>query len=67
MSLRKEEPIITYTEILNLAIMTIDEKINKWTEQNPEVWAEFIDLYRAKRDVLTNMYKIETGRDYGSR
>lgn len=64
---KKQEPMITYTEILSRAIRQMEEELESWETR----MAGKQDFIEAKRDELCpkteaakTLYKIETGTDY---
>lgn len=69
---KKATPVITYTEILCLAIRSIDAEIGNWRKRLEGLPDEIIrerlaactDNLNEKRDALKTMYRIETGTDY---
>ena len=69
---KKSTPIITHTEILNRAIMSIKREIAEWNqrceafpqEQRDAILAQATGDLSAKLDALKEMYRIETGADY---
>lgn len=69
----KTKPIITHTEILNRAICSIKADIDEWRrrcagfpqEERDALFNSATELLRAKLDALENMYRIETGAEYG--
>ena len=68
MAKKRPEPIITHTEIYALAIRTIDEDIKTWRQRCEGLPEEYFDRateqLRAKRDVVKELYRIETGTEY---
>ena len=63
----KREPIITFTEIICLAIRSIDSDIESWRERvqtDFNAFHEFTAPLHRKRDALKQMYRNETGVDY---
>lgn len=70
MARKKEEAItLTHLELLNYAIKTISDQYLKEKERNEtlrQVDPKYIDeTWKQKLLIALNMYKIETGRDYG--
>ena len=64
---KKREPIITFTEIICLAIRSIDADIETWrdrTDGNFDLFCECTLHLRQKRDALKQMYFNENGVDY---
>lgn len=63
-----QSPIITHTEILALAIRSIDADIQKWRDKCEGLPTEHFDRctleLRQKRATLCNYYLIETGVEY---
>ena len=72
MAKKKAEPIISFTEILCLAIRSIDAEIGEWRKRFEGLPAEVIEErlvictsnLNEKRDALKTMYRIEAGTDY---
>ena len=67
---KRQNPILTHTEILSRAILSIDQEIEVWKarcEGIPDaekiITARTAGLDR-KRAVLKELYRIETGTDY---
>ena len=69
---RKNEPIITNTEILARAIRSIDEEMRELEEKASSLPADLRQQWmepqakplRGKREALNMLYCIETGCDY---
>lgn len=64
---KKREPILTFTEIICLAIRSIDAEIETWRERTADDFDLFCECtlpMRQKRDALKQMYRNETGVDY---
>lgn len=68
--MKKNTPIITHTEILCLAIRSIQKEINEMTAylEGIESKAEYLAFFLAERtpklDALKELYRIETGSEY---
>lgn len=70
---KNEEPKITHTEIIALAIEQISEKMAFYKEKlevadTDELRAliqNILDPLEVKLGLLLNLYRIETGNDYG--
>ena len=64
---KKQEPMITYTEILSRAIRQMEEELESW-ETRMAGKQDFIDVkceeLCPKIDAAKTLYKIETGTDY---
>lgn len=69
---KKTTPIITYVEILNRAIHSIEKEIGVWNDrcadfpqaQKEDMLERATRDLRSKLDALKEMYHIETGTDY---
>ena len=69
---KKNNPIITHTEILARAIRSVEEEIAEWHSKcagfPPEQREAMIDAsteqLRSKLEALKQMYFIETGNEY---
>lgn len=69
---KKATPIITYTEILNRAIRTVEAEIDEWRrrcsgfpqEEREQMFRRATEVLRSKLDALKEMYRIETGVEY---
>ncbi len=61
---------LSHTEVITLAIKTIEAEIRQWGELTPDTPAGFamlrsaIEEARAKRACLLQMFQIETGVPY---
>ena len=69
--MKKEQPVITYTEILSRAAGSIERDIAEWQDkakglQGAEnMLGQYVDGLRKKLDAINTMYRIETGSDLG--
>ena len=69
---KKTTPIITHTEIIALAIRSIEADIEEWRQKfngKPDVFMTgMFEIataeLREKLDALKTMYRIETGTDF---
>lgn len=67
---KRQNPIITHTEILSRVIRNIDQEIEAWRarcEGIPDaekIISEATAGLNTKRAALAEMYRIETGTDY---
>ena len=67
--MKKEQPVITYTEILSRAAGSIERDIAEWQDkakglQGAEnTLSQYVDGLRKKLDAINTMYRIETGSD----
>lgn len=67
--MKKEQPVITYTEILSRAARSIERDIAEWQDkakglQGAEnMLGQYVDGLRKKLDAINTMYRIETGSD----
>ena len=67
--MKKEQPVITYTEILSRAAGSIERDIAEWQDkakglQGAEnMLGQYVDGLRKKLDAINTMYRIETGSD----
>lgn len=67
--MKKEQPAITYTEILSRAAGSIERDIAEWQDkakglQGAEnMLGQYVDGLRKKLDAINTMYRIETGSD----
>lgn len=67
--MKKEQPVITYTEILARAACSIERDIAEWKEKAgglkgaDGVLRQFVADLQEKLDAVNTMYRIETGRD----
>lgn len=73
---KKDKPIITHTEILCLAIESLENTIRGWDENVEkgkdeatrkmliEMREQTVARLTPKLEALKSMYKIETGTDY---
>lgn len=64
---KKREPIITFTEIICLAIRSIDTDIESWRDRFKDDFNSFCEYtltLQQKLDALKMMYRNETGVDY---
>ena len=67
--MKKEQPVITYTEILARAAGSIERDIAEWKEKAvglkgaDGVLRQFVADLQEKLDAVNTMYRIETGRD----
>ena len=65
--MKKEQPVITYTEILSRAAGSIERDIAEWQDkakglQGAEnMLGQYVDGLRKKLDAINTMYRIETG------
>lgn len=65
--MKKEQPVITYTEILSRAAGSIERDIAEWQDkakglQGAEnMLGQYVDGLRKKLDAVNTMYRIETG------
>ena len=67
MAKKHPKPIITHTEILSLALRSIDAEIVKWEKtclRHPEMLDEATCELKAKREALAYFYQVETGTEY---
>ena len=64
---KKQEPMITYTEILSRAIRQMEAELESW-ESRMAGKQDFIEVKREelcpKIEAAKMLYKIETGTDY---
>ena len=63
--------MITQTEIICLAIRTLDSEIEKWRvkcsnggEEGQRIFESMTAESRAKRETLCTLYLIQTGKNY---
>ena len=67
---KKSNPVITHTEIINLAITAVDARIAEWRDKCPDTPAGFAMFHTAtqelqtKRQALKQLYMFETGTEY---
>ncbi len=67
---KKSNPVITHTEIINLAITALDAKIEEWrdkcidTPAGYEMFCVATEELRTKRQALKQLYMFETGTEY---
>ena len=60
--MKKEQPVITYTEILSRAAGSIERDIAEWQDKE-NMLGQYVDGLRKKLDAINTMYRIETGSD----
>lgn len=68
---KKTTPIITHTEILSRAIISLESDIEAWQAQceglpeeiRAEMFNKSTEELRAKLETLKTLYRIETGSD----
>ena len=67
---KKNNPIITHTEIICLAITAVDAQIAEWRDKCPDTPAGFsmfctaTEGLQTKRQALKQLYMFETGTEY---
>ena len=65
--MKKEQPVITYTEILSRAAGSIEREIDDWKKQAQhfhgadDMLAGYVKGLQVKLDAVNTMYRIETG------
>lgn len=67
--MKREQPTITYTEILARAARSIEQEIAEWNDKAEglpgaeELLSKSIGDLRSKLEAVETMYRIETGTD----
>lgn len=67
MAKRKQQPLLTHTEILALAMRCLETDIQKWEfdfHYHPDYAEEMCKPAREKLKILQELYRIETGTEY---
>lgn len=67
MTKKAAKPVITHTEILSLALRSLDAEIGQWEKRclrHPEMLDNATRELKAKREALAYFYQIETGTEY---
>lgn len=65
--MKKEQPVITYTEILSRAAGSIEREIDDWKRQAKhfpgadDMLTGYVKGLQVKLDAINTLYRIETG------